>query len=115
MNRNRALYSALAITVMVAATAANARTTRHVNVPAKRGISYSQLWQHDDGVIAPGDDGKVNILFGASQPQVVCAPLQVCDIELQAGEQVSMSMLATLCAGRSVRRRAGKASTRKFI
>jgi hypothetical protein len=44
----------LAITVMVAASSATARTARHVNVPAKRGISYSQLWQHDSGVIAPG-------------------------------------------------------------
>ncbi|MDQ4422171.1 P-type conjugative transfer protein TrbG [Sphingobium sp. DEHP117] len=89
MNKNRALYSAVAIPALLAASAATARSTKEVNLPAKRGISYSQLWQNDSGVIAPGDDGKVNILFGASQPQVVCAPLQVCDIELQAGEQVS--------------------------
>lgn len=89
MNSKAALYLALAVPVLLAAAAADARTKSHLNRPAARGVTYSREWQHDDGVIAPGDDGKVNILFGASQPQIVCAPLQVCDIELQAGEQVS--------------------------
>jgi type IV secretion system protein VirB9 len=30
----------------------------------------------------------VRFLFGASLPTVICAPLQVCDVELQAGEEV---------------------------
>ena len=38
---------------------------------------------------AHGPDGSVSFLFGASQPGIVCAVLQVCDIELQAGEQVN--------------------------
>ncbi len=37
---------------------------------------------------APGPDGSVSFLFGAAQPSIVCAVLQVCDVELQAGEQV---------------------------
>ena len=37
----------------------------------------------------PGPDGSVSFLFGATQPSIICAPLQVCDIELQAGEQVN--------------------------
>ena len=37
----------------------------------------------------PGPDGSIRFLFGASQPSIVCAVLQVCDIELQPGEQVN--------------------------
>lgn len=33
-------------------------------------------------------DKSVRFVFGASLPIVLCAPLQICDIELQAGEQV---------------------------
>lgn len=33
-------------------------------------------------------DKSVRFMFGASLPVVICAPLQVCDIELQPGEEV---------------------------
>ena len=33
-------------------------------------------------------DKSVRFVFGASLPVVICAPLQVCDIELQSGEEV---------------------------
>jgi type IV secretion system protein VirB9 len=36
-----------------------------------------------------GADGTVQFLFGSTQPSVVCAVLQVCDIELQPGELIS--------------------------
>lgn len=36
-----------------------------------------------------GPDGSIRFLFGAQQPSIVCAVLQVCDIELQPGEQVN--------------------------
>lgn len=36
-----------------------------------------------------GPDGSIRFLFGAQQPGIVCAVLQVCDVELQAGEQVN--------------------------
>lgn len=38
---------------------------------------------------APGPDGTVRFVFGAARPSIVCAPLQVCDVELQPGEQVT--------------------------
>ena len=37
----------------------------------------------------PGADGSIRFLFGAAQPSIVCAVLQVCDVELQPGEQVN--------------------------
>lgn len=36
-----------------------------------------------------GGDGAIRFLYGAQQPSIVCAVLQVCDVELQAGEQVN--------------------------
>lgn len=36
-----------------------------------------------------GPDGTVRFVFGASQPSIVCAVLQVCDVELQRGETVN--------------------------
>ena len=36
-----------------------------------------------------GANGAITFLFGAQQPSIVCAVLQVCDVALQAGEQVN--------------------------
>lgn len=36
-----------------------------------------------------GPDGAIRFLFGAQQPSIVCAVMQVCDVELQPGEQVN--------------------------
>lgn len=37
---------------------------------------------------APGADGMVRYIYGTVQASVVCAVLQVCDVELQKGEHV---------------------------
>lgn len=53
-----------------------------------KGIGISGQWRGGRGLVTKGSDGKVIFLFGEVQPSVVCSPLQVCDIELQAGEVV---------------------------
>ncbi|MCW0021373.1 P-type conjugative transfer protein TrbG [Rhizobium sp. BT-226] len=53
-----------------------------------KGTSLSGKWRGTSGLVTRGPDGKVNFLFGETQPSVVCSPLQVCDIELQGGEIV---------------------------
>jgi type IV secretion system protein VirB9 len=53
-----------------------------------KGTGISGQWRGSRGLVTKGADGKVNFLFGEVQPSVVCSPLQVCDIELQAGEVV---------------------------
>jgi len=53
-----------------------------------KGTSLSGQWQHREGLVTHGPDGKVVFLYGEVQPSVVCSPLQVCDIELQPGEVV---------------------------
>jgi len=55
-------------------------------------LSISQRWQQASATgIKPvdGGDGTVRFIYGAQQPSIVCAVLQVCDIALQAGEQVN--------------------------
>jgi type IV secretion system protein VirB9 len=52
------------------------------------GTALSSQWQEGQGTLTHGPDGKVIFLYGQAQPSVVCSPLQVCDIELQAGETV---------------------------
>lgn len=60
------------------------------DLPSKdtRATNLSGQWQQGQGVVTRGPDGKVIFLYGEVQPTVVCSPLQVCDIELQAGEVV---------------------------
>lgn len=53
-----------------------------------KGTNISSQWRGTRGLVTEGEDGKVVFLFGEVQPSVVCSPLQVCDIELQAGEVV---------------------------
>ncbi|RWK45261.1 MAG: P-type conjugative transfer protein TrbG [Mesorhizobium sp.] len=53
-----------------------------------KGIGISGQWRGSRGLVTKGADGKVVFLYGEIQPSVVCSPLQVCDIELEAGEAV---------------------------
>ncbi len=54
-----------------------------------KALGISNAWRNGKGVVTKGDDGKVIYLYGEVQPTVVCAPLQVCDIEFEAGEVVN--------------------------
>lgn len=54
----------------------------------QKGTGISEKWRGKRGLVTKGADGKVVFLYGEVQPSVVCSPLQVCDIELQAGEAV---------------------------
>jgi len=58
----------------------------------KAALAIAQKWRSSSATgIKPvaGPDGSIRFLFGAQQPSIVCAVLQVCDVELQAGEQVN--------------------------
>lgn len=46
----------------------------------------SREWRNSRPVVVRGGQGEVLFAYGLSQPQVVCAPLQVCDIAFQPGE-----------------------------
>lgn len=61
-----------------------------VNAPAKEALARSAAWGgNSSATVASGADGRVVFTFGETMPTVVCAPLRICDIELQAGETVA--------------------------
>ena len=58
----------------------------------KSGLAISNKWRSSNAnSVKPldGSGGVVTFVFGASQPSVVCAVMQVCDIELQKGETIT--------------------------
>jgi P-type conjugative transfer protein TrbG len=55
---------------------------------ALEAVRVSERWRGEKNSPAAGSDGRVLYSFGAGLPTVVCAPLRVCMIELQAGEKI---------------------------
>jgi P-type conjugative transfer protein TrbG len=55
---------------------------------ALEAVRVSESWQGEKNPPSPGADGRVMYSYGAGLPTVVCAPLRVCMIELQAGEKI---------------------------
>lgn len=53
-------------------------------------IAIAKKWQTNSAVMPIAtSDGTVRFAYGIQQIVVVCAPLQVCDVELQPGEQIN--------------------------
>ncbi|MDV3470250.1 P-type conjugative transfer protein TrbG [Stenotrophomonas sp. C3(2023)] len=55
-------------------------------------VQLAKRWQSNSSVAAQaraGRDGDVQFVFGAGQPTIVCAVMQVCDVQLQPNERVS--------------------------
>lgn len=63
---------------------------KEVELPpaAQAALSVTEPWKQDVQVPAAGPDGRVVYTFGAGLATVVCAPLRICVVELQPGEQV---------------------------
>ena len=62
----------------------------------KAAVAIAKRWREASATgMKPvaGPDGTIRYLYGAQQPSIVCAVLQVCDVELQAGEQVNSIQL----------------------
>ena len=58
----------------------------------KAAIAIAEQWKAASATgLAPvsGPNGSIIFLYGAQQPSIVCAVLQVCDVALQAGELVN--------------------------
>lgn len=85
VSRTRGVVFCAALLLSAMPTSAQAQA---LNANEARATGLSGQWQSGQGVVTRGPDGKVIFLYGEVQPSVVCSPLQVCDIELQAGEIV---------------------------
>jgi len=61
----------------------------YIGPPAQRALAESHAWAENPNAMPTRDTGgRVIFTFSDSAPTVVCAALNVCDIELQAGEVV---------------------------
>jgi len=65
------------------------RTDVPLNPIALEAVRMSETWRGGQNTPAAGPDGRVLFGYGAGLPIVVCAPLRVCMIELQAGERIT--------------------------
>ncbi|WP_292527185.1 P-type conjugative transfer protein TrbG [Mesorhizobium sp.] len=79
---------ALATLAALGLAASPAAHAQAMSANEAKGMDISGQWRGSRGLVTKGPDGKVIFLYGEIQPSVVCSPLQVCDIELQAGEVV---------------------------
>jgi type IV secretion system protein VirB9 len=59
-----------------------------LNAAAVSATEVSHQWESGVAMPTPGADGRVVYIFGQGMPVMVCAPLRVCAIELQAGEHM---------------------------
>lgn len=58
-----------------------------------KAVELSDQWQGNKAMPATGMEGAVVFGFGETLPSIICAPLFVCDVQLQPGELVSDILL----------------------
>lgn len=65
----------------------------HKSVPLTRkeahGLTLADEWKNHPDLPRRSGDGSVVYLYGATMPTMICTPLEVCAIKLQAGEVVN--------------------------
>jgi type IV secretion system protein VirB9 len=64
------------------------RTDIQLTPTAQEAVRVSEKWRGEKLAPAAGADGRVMYAYGAGLPTIVCAPLRVCMVELQAGERI---------------------------
>ena len=82
------LISSLAVSVvcwsLLAVTGAAAQTKADTN----NALKMLEKWKKTHGKPILDEEGRLLYVFGESMPQVVCAPLALCDIRMQPGEEI---------------------------
>jgi type IV secretion system protein VirB9 len=59
-----------------------------LNATAASAAAVADVWESGFNLPTPGADGRVLYTFGEGMPVIVCAPLRVCTLELEAGEHL---------------------------
>lgn len=57
------------------------------------GVALAKKWINGTSKPVTAGDGSVTYFFGKSQPVIVCAPLQICDLALEPGERINKNGL----------------------
>jgi len=58
------------------------------NAKEKKAAELAKQWIEAQSMPVRKENGKIVYLYGSTLPTVICAPLSVCDIELQEGEKI---------------------------
>lgn len=61
---------------------------RTLNAKEQKAADLARQWIEAKSMPVRKEDGKIVYLYGSTLPTVICAPLSVCDIELQQGEKI---------------------------
>lgn len=82
-------FTAVALALALSSHAyADGNSKPYTSESQVKAVQLSSTWQSGQDIVTMGRDGKVNFLFGAAQPTIVCAPLRLCDLELEPNEDV---------------------------
>jgi type IV secretion system protein VirB9 len=65
------------------------RTDVSLTPTASDAVALAKKLVNERNTPAPSSDGRVVYTYGVGLPTVVCAPLRVCSLELQAGEKIA--------------------------
>ncbi|PRD67631.1 P-type conjugative transfer protein TrbG [Malikia spinosa] len=68
------------------------KTNPKLTAQERAALAIAKRWEAGSATgIQPvaGSGGAIKFVYGVQQPSIVCAVLQVCDVALQAGEQVN--------------------------
>ncbi len=70
---------------------ANLMSRRNISLTTREtaGVAIARNFANNQVMPSVGEEGVVVFPFGETMPSIVCAPLMVCDIALQAGEIVN--------------------------
>ncbi len=55
----------------------------------KKALELSKKWITRDNAPFISSNGKLVYMYGASMPTILATPMQICDVELQAGEMIN--------------------------
>lgn len=80
-------------TLMLATAGSKEGQSQDMTMEELKATHQSGEWQKGSGIVTRGPEGKVVFLYGQGQPSIICAPLQVCDIELEAQESIKDVLL----------------------
>ncbi len=76
-------------TALVVPIMATAPTRIELNDKEQAALDIVRKWRSNPDKPRRAEDGTVVYLYGATEPTLICTPLRVCAIRLQAGEAVN--------------------------
>jgi len=78
----------LVIAILVSCFICAGSTQAQSKVETSKALQKLKKWKQTNGEPVIDEEGRVLYAFGESMPQVVCAPLALCDIRMQPGEEI---------------------------